>query len=41
MRIVDLIDKRSISLALKAKDKKDAIDKLVNLVNNSGNLMID
>lgn len=38
MRIVDLIDKRSISLALKAKDKKDAIDKLVNLVNNSGNL---
>lgn len=38
MRIVDLIDKRSISLALKAKNKKDAIDKLVDLVNNSGNL---
>lgn len=38
MRIVDLIDKRSISLALKAKDKQDAIEKLVDLVNNSGNL---
>ena len=38
MRIVDLIDKRSISLELKAKDKMDAIDKLVDLVNNSGNL---
>jgi fructose PTS system EIIBC or EIIC component len=38
MRIVDLIDKRSISLSLKAKDKMDAIDKLVDLVNNSGNL---
>lgn len=38
MRIVDLIDKRSISLSLKAKDKQDAIDKLVDLVNNSGNL---
>lgn len=38
MRIVDLINKRSISLSLKAKDKQDAIDKLVDLVNNSGNL---
>ncbi|MCQ4696316.1 fructose-specific PTS transporter subunit EIIC [Paeniclostridium sordellii] len=38
MKIVDLIDKKSISLELKAKDKSDAIDKLVDLVNNSGNL---
>ncbi|MEG2985708.1 MAG: fructose-specific PTS transporter subunit EIIC [Peptostreptococcaceae bacterium] len=38
MRIVDLINKKSISLNLKAKDKSDAIDKLVDLVNNSGNL---
>ena len=29
MRIVDLIDKRSKSLDLKAKNKLDAIDKLV------------
>lgn len=38
MRIVDLINKKSISLNLKAKDKSDAIDELVDLVNNSGNL---
>lgn len=38
MRIVDLIDKKSISLNLKAKNKQDAINKLVDLVNNSGNL---
>ena len=38
MKIVDLINKKSISLNLKATDKSDAIDKLVDLVNNSGNL---
>ena len=39
MKIVDLIDKKSICLNLKAKDKNEAIDKLVDLVNNSGNLI--
>ena len=38
MKIVDLINKKSISLNLKATDKSDAIDKLVDLVDNSGNL---
>ncbi|MDB8801123.1 fructose-specific PTS transporter subunit EIIC [Romboutsia sp. 1001216sp1] len=38
MKIVDLINKKSISLNLKVTDKSDAIDKLVDLVNNSGNL---
>ncbi|MDB8792673.1 fructose-specific PTS transporter subunit EIIC [Romboutsia sp. 1001216sp1] len=38
MKIVDLINKKSINLNLKAADKSDAIDKLVDLVENSGNL---
>ena len=38
MKIVDLINKKSISLNLKATDKSDAIDNLVDLVDNSGNL---
>lgn len=38
MKIVDLINKKSISLNLKATNKSDAIDKLVDLVDNSGNL---
>lgn len=38
MRITDLINKKSVSLDLYADNKMKAIDKLVDLVNNSGNL---
>lgn len=38
MRITDLINKKSISLNLDANNKQDAIDKLVVLVDSSGNL---
>ena len=38
MRITDLLSRQSISLDLKADNKKAAIDELVDLVNASGNL---
>lgn len=38
MRIIDLLDKKSICLDGKPKDKKEAIDMMVDLMDNSGNL---
>jgi len=38
MRIVDLIDKKSIELNAMVSSKREAIDKLVSLMDNSGNL---
>lgn len=38
MRIIDLLDKKSINLNLKSTDKASVIDELVNLVDASGNL---
>ena len=38
MRITDLLSRQSISLDLKADNKKAAIDELVDLVNASGTL---
>lgn len=38
MRIVDLLKKESIALAVKPKDKQDAIDMLVGLQEKSGNI---
>ena len=38
MRIVDLINKNSVKLNLNSTDKLSAVDELVDLVNNSGNL---
>lgn len=38
MKIVDLLNRKSISLSLKQSSKLDAIDNLVELVDNSGNL---
>lgn len=38
MRIIDLIDKKSVKLNLVSKDKESVVDELVDLVNNSGNL---
>ncbi len=39
MRIIDLLDRRSICLDGNPKDKKEAIDMLVDLMANSGNLI--
>ena len=38
MRIIDLLDKKSINLNLKSTDKTSVINELVNLVDASGNL---
>ena len=38
MRITDLLDKKSVTLDLVASTKMEAIDKMVDLVGNSGNL---
>ena len=38
MRITDLINKKSVNLNLQKQNKLEAIDNLVELVNNSGNL---
>ena len=38
MRIIDLLDKKSVTLNLVASTKIEAIDKMVDLVENSGNL---
>ena len=38
MRIIDLIDKKSVKLNLSSKDKQSVVNELVELVNNSGNL---
>lgn len=38
MRIIDLINKNSVKLNLESTDKSSAVDELVDLVNNSGNL---
>ena len=38
MRITDLLKKQSIALGVSAKDKGEAIDKLVELHEKSGNL---
>ena len=38
MRIIDLLDKKSVTLNLIASTKIEAIDEMVNLVENSGNL---
>ncbi|WP_455540137.1 PTS fructose transporter subunit IIABC [Terrisporobacter sp.] len=38
MRIVDLIDKKSVKLNLDSDKKSNVVDELVDLVNNSGNL---
>ncbi len=38
MRITDLINKKSVNLNLQKQNKLEAIDNLVDLVNNSGNL---
>lgn len=38
MRIIDLLDKKSLTLNLVASTKLEAIDKMVDLVENSGNL---
>ena len=38
MRITDLLDKKSVTLDLVASTKMEAIDKMVDLVENSGNL---
>ena len=38
MRITDLLDKKSVTLNLVASTKMEAIDKLVDLLENSGNL---
>ena len=38
MRIIDLINKNSVKLDLHSTDKLSAVDELVDLVNNSGNL---
>ena len=38
MRITDLLDKKSVTLDLVASTKIEAIDKMVDLVENSGNL---
>ena len=38
MRIIDLINKNSVKLNLQSTDKLSAVDELVDLVNNSGNL---
>ncbi|MCC3869950.1 PTS fructose transporter subunit IIABC [Terrisporobacter mayombei] len=38
MRIIDLINKKSVKLNLVSKDKSSVVDELVDLVNNSGNL---
>ena len=38
MRITDLLDKKSVTLNLVASTKMEAIDKMVDLVGNSGNL---
>ena len=39
MRITDLLDKKSVTLDLVASTKMEAIDKMVDLVGNSGNLI--
>lgn len=39
MRIIDLLNKNSISLDITAEDKNSMIDKLVDLVDESGNLV--
>ena len=38
MRIIDLIDKKSVELNLNSDKKLNVVDELVDLVNNSGNL---
>ncbi|EQG76125.1 PTS system, fructose-specific IIABC component domain protein [Clostridioides difficile DA00165] len=38
MKIIDLLDKKSIKLNLNSKTKSEAIEELVDLVANSGNL---
>ena len=38
MRITDLLDKKSVTLDLVASTKMEAIDKMIDLVENSGNL---
>lgn len=38
MRITDLINKKSVNLNLQKQNKLEAVDNLVDLVNNSGNL---
>ena len=38
MRIIDLLDKKSINLNLKSTDKTSVINELVDLVDASGNL---
>lgn len=38
MRITDLLDKKSVTLNLSASSKMEAIDKMTDLVDNSGNL---
>ncbi|RDY25879.1 PTS fructose transporter subunit IIC [Romboutsia weinsteinii] len=38
MRIIDLLSKKSVELNLHASTKLESIDKMVDLVNNSGNL---
>ena len=38
MRIIDLLDKKSVTLNLVASTKIETIDKMVDLVENSGNL---
>ncbi len=38
MRIIDLLQDNSIKLDVKVKSKEDAIDTLVNLMSNTGNI---
>ena len=38
MRIIDLLKKESIALGVSAADKDTAFDKLINLMDASGNL---
>lgn len=38
MKIIDLLDEKSIKLNLNSKTKSEAIEELVDLVANSGNL---
>lgn len=38
MKIIDLLDEKSIKLNLNSKTKQEAIEELVDLVANSGNL---